>query len=69
MKKIIYSNHAPNPVGPYSQAIQNGNTLYISGQIAIDRETGNIVSDTIENETRQVMKKHRCHSRGSRNDF
>ena len=54
MKKIIYSNHAPNPVGPYSQAIQNGNTLYISGQIAIDRETGNIVSDTIENETRQV---------------
>ena len=56
MKKIILTKNAPSPVGPYSQAIQFGDTLYISGQIAIDPETGNIVNDNIEAETRQVMK-------------
>ena len=56
MKKIIETNQAPSPVGPYNQAILAGDTLYISGQIAIDPATGNIVQDTIEDETRQVMK-------------
>ena len=42
MKKIIYTNQAPEPVGPYSQAILVDNTLYCSGQIAINPETGNV---------------------------
>ncbi len=54
-KKIIYSENAPEPIGPYSQAVLAGNTLYLSGQIAIDKKTGNLVGDSIENETRQVM--------------
>jgi 2-iminobutanoate/2-iminopropanoate deaminase len=56
MKKIIYTDQAPAPIGPYSQAVQYGNTLYISGQIAINPATGELVSDSIENETEQVMK-------------
>ena len=56
MKKIINTPHAPSPVGPYNQSIKAGNTLYISGQIAIDQSTGNMVLDNIEAETHQVMK-------------
>lgn len=56
MKKIINSEKAPSPVGPYNQSVMAGNTLYVSGQIAIDRSSGEIISDTIENETHQVMK-------------
>jgi len=56
MKKIINTNNAPAPIGPYNQAILAGNTLYTSGQIAIDPSTGELVIDTIENETQQVMK-------------
>ena len=56
MKKIILTANAPSPVGPYSQAVQNGSTVYISGQIAIDPATGEIVNKSIEDETRQVMK-------------
>ena len=55
MKKIIQTNQAPAPVGPYNQAIQIGQTLYISGQIAINPTTGHLVMDSIEAETRQVM--------------
>lgn len=55
-KKIINTPLAPSPVGPYNQSIKTGNTLYLSGQIAIDQSTGNLVMDTIENETHQVMK-------------
>ncbi len=55
MKKIIYTPNAPNPVGPYSQAVQLGSTLYVSGQIAINPESGDLVNDSIESETRQVM--------------
>jgi 2-iminobutanoate/2-iminopropanoate deaminase len=54
-KKVIYSPNAPEPIGPYSQAIQAGNTLYVSGQIAIQRSTGNMVTGSIEEETEQVM--------------
>ncbi|WP_338410121.1 RidA family protein [uncultured Flavobacterium sp.] len=56
MKKIIYTEKAPAPIGPYSQAVLVGNTLYTSGQIAINPETGELVLETIEEETEQVMK-------------
>ncbi|ELR69958.1 Endoribonuclease L-PSP [Fulvivirga imtechensis AK7] len=53
---IINSKKAPAPIGPYSQAVMAGNTLYVSGQVAIDPETGNLVTSNIEIETEQVMK-------------
>ncbi len=56
MKKIINSPNAPAPIGPYSQAIKAGDTLYVSGQIPLDEATGNLVEGTIEEETEQVMK-------------
>lgn len=56
MKKIIYTKKAPDPVGPYSQAIFVNSTLYISGQVAINPETGKIENSNIETETLQVMK-------------
>tara|TARA_R110001592_G_scaffold8511_3_gene46424 strand:- start:251 stop:631 length:381 start_codon:yes stop_codon:yes gene_type:complete len=55
MKKIITTTKAPAPIGPYNQAILSGNTLYTSGQIAINPETGELVLDTIQAETTQVM--------------
>ena len=54
-KKIIYTDSAPAPIGPYSQATQFGNMLFISGQIPLDPKTGNLVQDDIKTETRQVM--------------
>ncbi|ENA1806794.1 RidA family protein [Flavobacterium psychrophilum] len=56
MKKIIFTDKAPAPIGPYNQAVLSGNTLYTSGQIAINPSTGNLVLDTIEIETEQVMQ-------------
>lgn len=55
-KKVIYSAQAPEPIGPYSQAIQAGNMLFVSGQIAIQKSTGNLLTGNIEEETRQVME-------------
>ncbi len=55
-KKIIITPNAPAPIGPYSQAVQAGNMLYVSGQIAIIPETGEIVGTGVADETRQVMK-------------
>lgn len=55
-KTVIISQQAPEPIGPYSQAIQSGNMVFLSGQIAMDNLSGNLITDTIENETRQVMK-------------
>jgi 2-iminobutanoate/2-iminopropanoate deaminase len=55
-KTVIYSPNAPEPIGPYSQAVQVGDMLFVSGQIAIDKSTGKIISDTIENETNMVME-------------
>ena len=54
-KKIITSNNAPAPIGPYNQAVLAGNTLYISGQIALHPKTMELVTETIEIETKQVM--------------
>jgi 2-iminobutanoate/2-iminopropanoate deaminase len=56
MKKIITTDKAPAPVGPYSQAVVHNNTLFASGQIAINPATGDLVTDNIEAETRQVME-------------
>ena len=55
-KKIITIKNAPDPVGPYSQAILSGNTLYSSGQIAIDPLSNELVLENIEQETHQVMR-------------
>lgn len=54
-KTVVYSDNAPEPIGPYSQAIQSGNLLFVSGQIAIQKSSGNIITSTIEDETVQVM--------------
>ena len=56
MKKIIFTDKAPAPIGPYNQAVLTGNTLYISGQIAINPVNGLLITDTIEAETTQVME-------------
>ena len=55
MKKIIFTDKAPAPIGPYNQAVLVGNTLYTSGQIALNPSTMELVLDTIEIETSQVM--------------
>lgn len=56
MKKIIFTDKAPAPIGPYNQAVLMGNTLYTSGQIALDPSTMELVLDDIETETKQVME-------------
>ena len=56
MKKIIFTENAPAPIGPYSQAILAGDTLYTSGQIALDPANMHLVLHSIEEETEQVMK-------------
>ncbi|WP_439880902.1 RidA family protein [Pontibacter sp. MBLB2868] len=53
---IINSSKAPAPIGPYSQATLANGTLYVSGQIALDADSGNLVNDSIENETHKVMQ-------------
>jgi len=55
MKKIINSNNAPAPIGPYNQSVMFGNLLFTSGQIALDLE-GNLIDSSIESETQQVFK-------------
>lgn len=56
MKKIITTENAPSPIGPYNQAVLSGNTLYVSGQIAINPTTNKLVLDSLENETTQVLE-------------
>jgi 2-iminobutanoate/2-iminopropanoate deaminase len=56
MKKIINTPNAPAPIGPYNQAVISGNTLYTSGQIAINPKSGELVLDSIPTETIQVME-------------
>ncbi len=55
-KEVVYSPKAPEPIGPYSQAIKSGNTLFVSGQIPIDAATGQLISGDITGETHQVMR-------------
>ncbi|MDA9127844.1 RidA family protein [Flavobacteriaceae bacterium] len=56
MKKIIHTHEAPAPIGPYNQAVRMGNTVYTSGQIAIDPKTGSLIQGSIADETHQVMR-------------
>lgn len=56
LKKNIHTNKAPKAIGPYSQAIQTGNTVYLSGQIGFDPETMNIISEDIRIQAGQVLK-------------
>jgi len=56
MKKIIKTDLAPAPIGPYSQGVLVGNTLYTSGQIALDAKTGELVIANIALETQKVMQ-------------
>jgi len=56
MKQIIHTEKAPKAIGPYSQAVKAGNTLYISGQVPINPENGKIVAGNIKEQTEQVMK-------------
>ncbi len=56
MKKIIITDKAPAPIGPYNQAVLIGDTLYTSGQIALNPSTMELVLDNIETETKQVME-------------
>jgi len=56
MKKVISTTAAPGAIGPYSQAIEANGTLYISGQVAIDPETGKLVEGGIKEQTTQVLK-------------
>ena len=60
MKKIIHTDKAPAPIGPYSQAVQFGNMLYTSGQIAINPATGDLEIEDIKAETRLVMENLRA---------
>lgn len=54
-KSIIHTNKAPNPIGPYSQAVKAGQMVFVSGQIALDMESGQMIQDSISAETERVM--------------
>jgi 2-iminobutanoate/2-iminopropanoate deaminase len=56
MKKIIFTEKAPAPIGPYNQAVLSGNTLYASGQIAINPASGELITENINDETKQLME-------------
>ncbi len=56
MKKIVQSESAPKPIGPYSQAVKADNFLFVSGQIAIDPKEGKVVASDIKTQTKQVLE-------------
>jgi 2-iminobutanoate/2-iminopropanoate deaminase len=56
MKTIITTKNAPTPIGPYSQAVKAGNLIYVSGMVAKDPATGNMITGNIQDETRKVME-------------
>lgn len=60
MKQYCFTKNAPNPIGPYSQAILINNFLYISGQIAINPQTNQLINSNIEDETNQIMQNIDC---------
>ncbi len=55
-RRIIVTTNAPSAIGPYSQAVRAGNTVYLSGQIPLDAATGRIVGEDISEQTHQVMR-------------
>ena len=68
-KKIIQTSNAPSPIGPYNQAVQAGNLLFISGQIAINPTTGNVEAKDVIDETHQVMHNLRAILSEAKLDF
>jgi 2-iminobutanoate/2-iminopropanoate deaminase len=56
MRKVVLTQNAPKPIGPYNQVVQAGKFLFVSGQLAIDPKEGKIVVENIQLQTRQVMK-------------
>lgn len=56
MKKIIRTSEAPAPIGPYNQAVQFGDLIFVSGQIALDADSGELIQASIEDETHKVMR-------------
>jgi 2-iminobutanoate/2-iminopropanoate deaminase len=56
MKIIIKTDNAPAAIGPYSQAVKNGNLLFVSGQIPLDPKTNNVIEGDIKEQTRQVLQ-------------
>ena len=69
MKRIIHTNHAPAPIGPYSQAVAFGDTLYVSGQIALHPQTGELQMETVQIETEQVMQNLKAVLHAAGTDF
>ena len=69
MRQIIESKQAPAPIGPYSQAVLYNDVLYVSGQIAINPETGELDTGNIEAETERVMQNLRAVLAGAGMDF
>jgi 2-iminobutanoate/2-iminopropanoate deaminase len=67
--KVITTNTAPEPIGPYNQAVQAGNFLFISGQIAINPSSGNIDATDVISEAHQVMHNLRAILHASQMDF
>lgn len=68
-KIIIHTQDAPAPVGPYNQATLSGGTLYVSGQIALHPQSGLLIDENIEAETRQVMENLKAVLRAADMDF
>ena len=56
MKKVVFSQKAPKPIGPYNQAVQAGNFLFVSGQLAIDPKEGKLIVENVKLQTHQVME-------------
>ena len=69
MKKIVNISDAPKPIAPYSQAIMTGETLYVSGQIAIDPYTGKLVEGGASEQCKQVMENIRAILKEENMDF
>ena len=68
-RSVVFSSEAPEPIGPYSQAVLAGNMLFVSGQIAIEKSTGNIRTANVEEETEQIMVNIRHILRSANMDF
>lgn len=68
-KKIVHTKEAPAPIGPYNQAVQFGNLLFVSGQIALDPVSGELKTADIETETHQVMHNIKAILHESQMDF
>jgi 2-iminobutanoate/2-iminopropanoate deaminase len=68
-RKVIYTDAAPDPIGPYSQAVFVNGMLFVSGQIALDAFSGTLITDSIEKETTQVMENIQAILQAAEMDF